>query len=139
MEKIESPFEKREERGVREGPTEVELRSMAAVAPRVSGAVYVPPAALRFQRRFAESIRRHPDIQEMPKWVLGMVEKKASIEEFAKVVHDRTMRAPTEEAIELAAVLANEVARMEGGGAVVQEHITPEVLRQVGSKEGEAE
>jgi hypothetical protein len=81
-----------------------------------------------FQKRAAAEIAYYPEGQRLPKWVLALIEKKVSVEDFAQTVHDRTLRAPSEDNQRLALLLANEIARLPDGPEILDRYLTPELL-----------
>lgn len=112
-----------------------ELRAFSRASMRVGGRDDVPDDARAFQERSAAAIQPYPVASERPKWVLALIERRADVDEFAQVVHDRLVRAPTEANQRLALFLANEIARKPGGPEAVRRHLTPELLERIGGTE----
>lgn len=122
------------ERGVRAAPNESEMRVFPQAAMREGGTRQVPAAARQFARRFSLTLTHYPDRRELPNWLRAMVEKKVSVEELTKALHDRLHRAPTEENQGLALVMANEIARMKGGPEALAKYTTPELLERLSAR-----
>jgi hypothetical protein len=124
-------------KGVRKAPDERELRIFTQTSIHEGGMKAMPAPAAKFARAFQASVRRYPEPRELPVWLLALVEKKVSVQELAAAVHDRLVRAPSEENQELALLLANEIARMKGGPEVLSKHATPELFLKLSGKGGE--
>jgi hypothetical protein len=131
MDESEYPFE---ERGVRSPPDRRELTAFVAPAQGSGRARRMPAQAREFQRNAAAQVSVHPDPGDLPRWVRALVERKVRPDEFAKVVAERTRRAPSKDNQVLALTLANEIARMEGGPAAIERHLTPDLLDRVGGR-----
>jgi len=128
MERADYPFK---ELGPRRGPDLDEVRAFARQGVRHDGRRSVPTAARAFQQRAAAEITPYPELHELPRWVLALVEKRVSVDEFARTVHDRTLRAPSEENQRLALLLANELARTPNGSEIVGRYLTPDLLQRL--------
>ncbi|MEY2410216.1 MAG: hypothetical protein QOF48_2886 [Verrucomicrobiota bacterium] len=96
----------------------------------------MPAPAEKFARRFSATVTHYPAQSELPNWLRAMVEKKASADELTKTLHDRLQRAPSEENQELALILANEIARMEGGSEALAKYATTQLLARLAGKGG---
>jgi hypothetical protein len=129
------PFE---ETGVRPAPDREEAAVFSTAALTEGGVRSVPSQARRFQKQAAAELSEHPMPEKLPRWVLALVQKKVQADELAKTVAERTMRAPSKENQTLALMLANEIARMDGGPEAIQRHFTPELLDRVSGR-GERE
>src|SRR5690242_3925039 len=116
------------EKGVRPAPDRRELNVFVASSVFEGGTRERPAPAIKFASRFSATLTRYPSPQELPNWLRAMIEKKVSVEELAKTFHDRLLRAPSEANQELALLLANEIARMDGGSEALARHKTPELL-----------
>lgn len=125
MERADYPFK---ELGPRRGPDLDDVRAFARQGVRHDGRRSIPTAARSFQQRAAAEVAHYPETPALPKWILALVEKKVSVDEFARAVHDRTLRAPSEENQRLALLLANELARMPNGSKTVERYLTPDLL-----------
>jgi hypothetical protein len=128
MDSADYPFK---QLGSRRAPDLDDVRAFARRGLREGGRRTVPTAARPFQKRAAAEIAHYPEPQALPRWVLALVEKKVSVEELARTVHDRTLRAPTEENQKLALLLANEIARTPDGPELLERHLTPELLQRL--------
>lgn len=133
MDRADYPFK---ELGPRRAPDQSDVRAFARRGIREGGRRTVPTAARAFQKRAGAEVAQYPEPPALPRWVLALVEKKVSVEEFAKTVHDRTLRAPSAENQRLALLLANEIARRPDGSQILERYLTPELLRRV-TGEGE--
>lgn len=125
------------DKGARTAPESRELRIFGQAAIQEGGTKEMPAAARKFSRRFSSAVTHYPEPYELPNWLRAMIEKKSSVEELAKTLHDRLHRAPSEENQELALLLANEIARMKGGSEVLGRYTTPELLARLTGKGGE--
>lgn len=131
MDQSDYPFE---ERGVRTPPDRHETTVFTAQTHEAGGARRTPGEAREFQKVAAADVTIHPEPSELPRWVRAMVERKVPADVFARAVADRTGRAPSRDNQLLALTLANEIARMEGGGAAIERHLTPELLDRVSGR-----
>jgi hypothetical protein len=120
--------------GARPAPHAEEAAALARSALRDAGRRTAPAAARAFQRRSAAEVEPYPEQGPLPKWVLALRERKVSGEDFARAVHDRTMRAPSAQNQRLALLLANEIARRPDGPKLVERYLTPELRRRLSGK-----
>ena len=128
MDKRDYPFK---ELGPRQAPTLDDVRAFARRGVRAGGEKSVPAAARSFHDRAAAEVMPYPDAKALPRWVLALVEKRVPMEELARTVHDRTLRAPTAANQALALLLANEIARTPEGPQILERYLTPELLQRV--------
>jgi nitric oxide reductase activation protein len=124
------------QKGARKALDKRELRIFAQTAVHEGGSREVPAPAQNFARRFSAALTHYPAQRDLPNWLRAMIEKKASVEELAQTLHDRLQRAPSEENQELALIMANEIARMDGGSEVLSKHSTPELFARLSGKGG---
>jgi hypothetical protein len=88
------PFRLKE---VRKEPDPDELRILVQSALKQGGTTKIPIPAKKFSERFTTTVRYYPKQKELPNWFRAMVQKKASVEELTKTLHDYVFRAPSEE------------------------------------------
>jgi hypothetical protein len=124
------------QQGTRKAPEREELLGFLRESEREGGSKRIPAAAKRFAGSFAATLTHYPKRRELPKWLRAMVAKNAPVEELAKTLHDRLLRAPSEENMELALIMANEIARLDGGPAVLNRYVTPELLARLSGEGG---
>lgn len=127
------------QKGARKAPDKRELRIFVQAAVHEGGSRELPAPAQNFARRFSAALTHYPAQRELPNWLRAMIEKKASVEQLAKTLHDRLQRAPSEENQELALIVANEIARMDGGSEALSKNVTPELLARLSGKGGKEE
>jgi hypothetical protein len=125
------------EKGIRKEADRREARAFIRSALHQDGTRETPRAAQQFARRFSAGLTRYPAQPELPKWLLALIEKKASVREVAQTLQEHLRRAPSEENQELALIVANEIARMEGGAEELARHVTPELLARLTAGKGE--
>lgn len=125
------------DKGARKKPDKAELRRFVQADMHEGGTKRMPEAARKFASRFSDAVTRYPERPELQNWLRAKVEKKVPVEELVKTLHDRLQRAPSEENQELALVVANEAARMQGGLEAIHKYLTPELLARLGGKGGE--
>lgn len=135
--KSKSPKYPYAEKGARQAPDRRELRIFTQSARHHGGQQEMPAPARRFATTFSASVTRYPDQRELPNWLRAMIEKKVRVEELVQTLQKRLNRAPTEENQELALIVANEVARMEGGSEALAKYTTPELLARLSGKGGQ--
>lgn len=123
-----------EEKGKREKPNAKELMLFTQRAQRTGGFRKRNAAAARFADRFAASVTRYARGGDQPKWLRALVQNKASVGQLVMTLRDRVYRAPTKANQEFALLLANEIARMEGGSEALTKHLTPELLSRLSGK-----
>ena len=126
------------EKGVRKIIDENEARLFTRVSLSEGGTKRIPAAASAFARNFSSGISGYSKPSELPNWLKALATKKVSMAELAKAVHDRLNRAPTRENMELALNLANEIARLKGGGEILSSYVTPELLARLSGEGGKA-
>lgn len=122
------------EKGPRPRPDAADVRAFARGGNFDAGRKTTPAAARLFQQRAARQVSSPPSEVPLPRWVLALRQREVSLAEFAETVYKRTLRAPTKENLTLALMLANEIARAEGGGELVAEYVTPELLAHLGAE-----
>ena len=130
----EYPFKLKD---ARREPDYNELRILVQSAVKNGGTNKVPAPAKRFSGNFTATVREYPKNKELPNWFRSMVQKKASVEELTKTLSEYVLRAPSEEIHEFALLAANQIARMEGGPALLQRYVTHEFLSKLSLKGGE--
>lgn len=129
--KIDYPYE---QKGVRQAPDKRELRVFAQAALQEGGATEMPAAAQKFASRFAATVSHYPERRELPNWLRAQIEKKVPVEELAKTFHERLQRAPSQENMELALIVANEISRMDGGSKALARYLTPTLFKRLQGK-----
>jgi hypothetical protein len=122
---------------VRKELSREELRTFVQPEAQEGGLKRMPEPAKRFARRFSETVSHYPKKKELPNWFRAMVERKASVEELTKTLHDHLYRAPSKENQELALIVANQIARMKGGSEVLPRYVTPELLSKLSGRGGQ--
>ena len=125
------------EKGIRREPDKREVHAFIRSTVHEDGTRETPRAAQHFARRFADAVTPYPAHQELPKWLLALIEKKALVREVAQTLQEHLRRAPSERNQELALIVANEIARMEGGAEELARHVTPELLARLSAEQGE--
>jgi hypothetical protein len=126
-----------EQKGVRKAPDQRELRLFVRAAQHEGGAKEMPAPAQKFASRFSTTLTHYPKRRELPNWLSAQIEKKVPVEELAKTFHERLLRAPSEENMELALLMANEIARLDGGSEALAKHVTPDLFAKLHGKGGQ--
>lgn len=124
--------------GIRTPPDIAELEEFEQAADKDGGMREISLEAQNFADRFSGALTQYPKAKKLPNWVRAMVEKKVSVEELTQTLHDRISRAPSHENLEMALLLANEIARMKGGSEALAKHLTEEFLSRLKGENGEA-
>jgi hypothetical protein len=132
--KTDYPFP---QKGARAAPDKREMRIFVQSAIHEGGSKEMPAPAARFARRFSATVSHYPEQRDLPNWLRALIEKKVSTEELAQTLHDRLLRAPSEENQELALIVANEIARMKGGPEALAKHVVPELLAKLSGNGGQ--
>lgn len=129
--KIDYPYE---QKGARKAPDKRELRIFAQTALHEGGATEMSATAQKFAGRFAATVSHYPRQRELPNWLRAQIEKKVPVEELAKTFNERLQRAPSEENMELALIVANEISRMDGGSKALARYLTPTLFKRLQGK-----
>lgn len=120
------------EKGSWRPPGPHELRLFVQASQHEGGMSEMPAAAQRFAKRACAAVSGYPGPPELPNWLRAMIQKKASVEDLTRTLHERLHRAPSAQHQELALMMANEIARMQGGPKVLAKYLTPELLQRLG-------
>lgn len=121
-------------KGKRECPSAKELQLFIQRPRREGGSKRVRVSASRFAGHFSAALTRYPVGLDQPKWLRALVETKASVDQLATIVRDRLRRAPTKSNQEIALVLANEIARIDGSSKVLEKHLTTDLFSHLSGK-----
>ena len=124
----------RTNKGKRECPSAKELQLFIQQPHREGGSKRVRVSASRFAGHFSTALTRYPVGLDQPKWLRALVKTRASVDQLVTIARDRLWRAPTKSNQELALVLANEIARIDGGKEVLEKHFTPDLFSRLSGK-----
>ena len=124
----------RTEQGKRTRPDARELAIFTQGFRAAGGSRKRRPAAVRFATRFAARVSRYPAVHGQPRWLRALVQTGVSVEEVFATLRNRLQRAPSKANQEFALVLANELARKEGGSEALSRHLTPELFARLSGK-----